>query len=387
MPDGSSKPDFAAELRRLQDDPDAVTWPERQALAKSVCTSLSSDGTDEVLQELLSRLADDPKWEIRKVVADGLLHVPDDDFPRLAAKLSADSNSFVRKAADRALDRRRRGQRTAERRRRGLDQVAEFRAGIEKLHGTMAAEKASRMAERMYDLLVGATVHDMRGLMTSLKSNTGALLRHLEDGELSPNVFHEALTKMSGRLDIMESLLDDMRTYAQTTPPERRLERLRDVVNEAHRMACDIFQARNRDISCVATEFDIPENITLEVSRNQIVVAIANVVKNAYESFATHPDRFERGSISFAARLVNDDFAELTVRDTGMGLSEDELSDVRRFVPGGTSKKTHGTGFGLPIAHRKIVDHGGTLQIESTENVGTTVTITLPLEAEGHDVQ
>jgi len=57
------------------------------------------------------------------------------------------------------------------------------------------------------------------------------------------------------------------------------------------------------------------------------------------------------------------------------------LAEVRRFVPGGTSKKTHGTGFGLPIAKRKIEDHGGSLAIESKEDAGTTIVITLPIEA------
>ena len=65
-----------------------------------------------------------------------------------------------------------------------------------------------------------------------------------------------------------------------------------------------------------------------------------------------------------------------------MGLSKEELEEVRRFVPGGTSKKVHGTGFGLPIARRKVMDHGGTLNIESRVDQGTVVTITLPLEAE-----
>ena len=53
------------------------------------------------------------------------------------------------------------------------------------------------------------------------------------------------------------------------------------------------------------------------------------------------------------------------------------------FVPGGTSKKTHGTGWGLPTAKRKVEDHDGSLAIDSTEDVGTVVTITLPMEGGG----
>lgn len=382
MTDGSNNNAFAEALARLQKDAEAIAWPERRALAKAVSATMVSAGPSETALGLMFQLADDSKWEVRKDVADCLLLVPDDDFQRLAAKLSGDSNSFVRKAAERALDRRRRGERTAERRKRGLDQVSDLQSAIEKKYGADAAEKAGQMAERLYDVMVGATAHDMKGILTPLKSSTESLLTLLREGNLDPKAFGKELGRMADRLSIMERLMEDMRTYSQTTPPERRRERLLDVVNDAHAMAKDIFQASNRDASGVAVEIAVPENITVEVSRYQIMVAIANVLKNAYESFATGPDAFSAGRVSVTAKVIDEEKVEVVVRDTGMGLSKDELDEVRRFVPGGTSKKVHGTGFGLPIARRKIMDHGGTLSIESQVDQGTAVTIALPLETE-----
>lgn len=382
MTDGPTRNKFAESLARLQKDPEAIAWPERRALAKAACESLASAGPSETALGLMFQLADDAKWEVRKDVADCLLLVPDDDFQRLAAKLSGDSNSFVRKAVERALDRRRRGERTAERRKRSLDQVSDLQSGIEKKYGADAAEKAGQMAERLYDVLVGATVHDMKGVLTPLKSSTESLLTLLSEGNLDPKAFRKELSRMADRLTIMERLMEDMRTYSQTTPPERRRERLLDMVNDAHAMVKDILHASERDARGVKVEIKVPERITAEVSRYQIVVAVANVLKNAYESFATGPDKFNSGKVSVTAKAVDDDKVEIVVEDNGMGLSEEELEEVRRFVPGGTSKKVHGTGFGLPIARRKIMDHGGTLNIESQVDQRTVVTITLPLEAE-----
>jgi signal transduction histidine kinase len=382
MADGPIQKRFADTLARLQKDPESIAWPERRALAKAVCESLASAGPSETALGLMFQLADDSKWEVRKDVADCLLLVPDDDFNRLTANLSGDPNSFVRKAAERALDRRRRGERTAERRRRGLDQVADLQSAIEKRFGAEAAEKAGQMAERLYDVMVGATAHDMKGILTPIKSSTESLLKLLAEGNVDPKSFRKELSRIADRLAIMERLMEDMRTYAQATPPERRRERFLDVLNDAHGMVKDVFAATNRDASKVAVEIDVPENITVEISRYQIVVAVANVLKNAYESFATGPDTFQAGRVQVSARQVGEDKVEIVVRDDGMGLSKEELAEVRRFVPGGTSKKVHGTGFGLPIARRKIVDHGGTLSIDSEEDRGTTVMITLPLEAE-----
>ncbi|MFW6062064.1 MAG: ATP-binding protein [Planctomycetota bacterium] len=85
-------------------------------------------------------------------------------------------------------------------------------------------------------------------------------------------------------------------------------------------------------------------------------------------------------TVAIAARRAGD-CIEIVVRDSGMGLPPEELAEVRQFIPGGTSKKTYGTGFGLPFAKRKVADHGGTLQIDSIEDEGTTVTIVLPTES------
>jgi len=380
MADDSAQPDLAQLTAQLQQDREALDWPLRRDLVKTVAEQLSQVGPTETALSLLLVLAEDPKWEVRKDVADCLVLVPDDDFPRLAAKLSQDSNLFVLKATERALDRRRRGQQTAQKKRRGLDQVGDQYANIEKMHGTIAAEKARQMAERLYDVLVGATVHDMRNILGPLKSSISALLGHIGDGGIDPKLFEKNLTKMGHQAEMLERLLEDMRAYSQPTPADRRRERLVDVVKEAHVMVLDAFQATGRDPSRVQVKIDVPENLTAEMSRHQIVRAVGNVMKNAYEAFANDPQTFADGQVFLTAKALDGERVEVVVVDNGMGLSGEELEEVRRFVPGGTSKKTHGTGFGLPIAKRKIEDHGGSLAIDSEEDKGTTVTITLPVE-------
>lgn len=241
----------------------------------------------------------------------------------------------------------------------------------------------TRLAERLYDVLVGATVHDMRNILAPLKSGITSLNGHVVAGNLDPKLLEKNLGRMAHRAAMLERLLEDMRTYAQPTPPERRRERLTEIVREAHTLVLDAFHATGRDCTSVATTLDVPENLTLEISRHQIVQAVANLLKNAYEAFALDPQTFGPGQIRLHTRAVDSERVEIVIRDNGMGLTADELAEVRRFVPGGTSKKTHGTGFGLPIAHRKIKDHGGSLAIESAVDQGTTVTVTLPVEAGG----
>ena len=182
---------------------------------------------------------------------------------------------------------------------------------------------------------------------------------------------------------MLERWLDDMRVYSQPTPAERRRERLADIVRESHTIVLDAFRASGRNPTGVRAIIDVPERLTVDVARHQFVRAVTNVIKNGYEAFAADPQTFGEGEIRLQARLIDAEHLELVVRDNGMGMSPEELDDVRRFVPGGTSKKTHGTGWGLPTAKRKVEDHDGSLAIDSTEDVGTVVTITLPMEGGG----
>lgn len=373
--------DFAQMLEKLQQDSNAIKWPERRALAKAASESLRANGPIDVIIGLLFQLANDPKWEVRQDVADSLLDLPDDDFPRLTAKLSADSNQYVRRAAERALVRKQRGQKTAQHQQRGLDQVTNLQSKIEKKHGKDAAVLASQMAERLYDTMIGTTVHDLKGFLTPTKSSVNSLLAHLESDTIEPYHFKKTLSKMSDRLKLVDQLLDDMRFYSQTTPSQRKREQLYSVISEAHTVVTDGMKARERDISKVSATISIPENITFEISRYQIVVSFSHIIKNAYEAFATGPNTFIKGNISISAKLLDLETIGITISDDGMGLSEADLEDVRRFVPGGSSKKTYGTGFGLPTARRRLIDHGGSLTVDSEDNKGTTVTMTIPIES------
>jgi signal transduction histidine kinase len=189
-----------------------------------------------------------------------------------------------------------------------------------------------------------------------------------------------SLGRLATHVGYLEQLLDDMRLYTQAPSGERRTERLADLVTEAVNMVRDEFTARNRDASPVSFSASVAMELTANVSRVQIILALRNLVKNAYEAHATDPQRFNPGEVKLSAKADGKDWLEVEITDNGMGFSSIELEEVRRFVPGRTSKHFLGTGFGLPIARRNIAAHGGSLEIESTENVGTRVLVRLPIE-------
>jgi signal transduction histidine kinase len=358
----------------------AMAWRSRRGVVAPLMTSIAQDGLDAGRETLLEVLVDDPKWEVRKEVAEHLLDLGDDHIVRFAARLGSDTNHHVVSAAKRALDRHRKGVQEQFRRRRGILEVQDQFQAIERLHGRVAADKARQMAERLYDVTVGATVHEMRGLITPLVDWVAGMRSQAEVGTVDLAYARRYLPRMHDRLMTLQAVLEDMREFSRTTPPGRTTEAVHLLVGEALLLCQDWFTATGVDISMVAVTVEVPPTILVEVSRHQLVVALRNVIKNAIESLAISPTTLVPGTVVIHARLDSDQVV-IQVTDTGMGLEPEELEEVRKFVPGKTSKKALGTGFGLPTAWRKLHDHGGDLTIDSRPNAGTTVIMMLPVQA------
>ena len=367
-------------VRILREGTGGLPWPQRRLLVQQVAEVLAHGDFCESALELIRRLAADAKWEVRSDVAALLPLLPERDFARLSAALSDDPNGFVRSATQRALDRRQRGQAYAHRAAHGLDQVDSQWETLERAHGKPAAEKARRIADRLFDHLVGATVHEIWGVLTPLKASVASIGQQLKQGNLDPVNLRRQSDRAASRIAFLEQLVEDMRSYAQPVSEQRSPERLADIVAEAVEMVRENVTAVKRNPKRTVVECDVPDTITLEVARHQVVAAVANVVKNAFESYATGPGKLGAGKVTIVANVVDGKIVELTVSDCGMGISPVDLDELRQFIPGRTSKKNYGTGFGLPITRRNIMAHGGTLGIKSVEGEGTTVTIVFPLE-------
>jgi len=72
-----------------------------------------------------------------------------------------------------------------------------------------------------------------------------------------------------------------------------------------------------------------------------------------------------------------------SVSDNGPGIAQE--IQAKLFSPFSTTKP-RGLGLGLPLARRTVVDHGGRIDVATTEH-GTTVTVTLPLEGKLNHVE
>ena len=109
---------------------------------------------------------------------------------------------------------------------------------------------------------------------------------------------------------------------------------------------------------------DVPTSLpTVALDRGQMVQVFFNILKNALEAMK------DGGSIAMSMSS-DDDTVAVRIADSGEGMPPERLAHL--FEPYRTSKE-NGTGLGLMITRRIVVDHGGTMDVESEAGRGNRV--------------
>jgi len=378
--DDSREPDWAGVLGKLELDRDSINWPDREALLP--LDWQPEETTSPELLAVISLLSTDSKWQVRRRVAATLVWLPDSLFGELAARLIQDTHAYVRRDAERAIDRRQRGLQSRKSSVQGG--LASEYSSMERLYGSMPTRKARRIVEKHFDALVGGTVHNMRGLLTPITHSAEELQALANSGTDNRKLVNRHTQAIIDRVGDLQQFLDDMRAYALATPNQRRRERLIDLVNEALDVARRHFEETGHDPQMIEIRLSIPNSITAEVARHQILSVFTNMLRNAFEAFRPLKDELGPFWISVSANS-DDDRISILFEDNGIGFGEDDLMHIREFIPGHKTLKHDGTGFGLPTAKRYIEGHGGTLDIDSEVNGGTRVMIVLPCDNVGEE--
>lgn len=135
-------------------------------------------------------------------------------------------------------------------------------------------------------------------------------------------------------------------------------------------------------------------NLKAEVPKEHFVITgDAKKLKQVMLNLLSNSVKFtpEDGEVRVTAwQNVMDDSISIEVKDSGIGISPKDIS--RAMSPFGQvdsklSRKYEGTGLGLPLTKKFVEIMGGTFKIESELNVGTTITITIPLTPPRHVMQ
>lgn len=206
-------------------------------------------------------------------------------------------------------------------------------------------------------------LHAIGGALTIIQRRSD-----LKDGLLAQSVkiIQEEIQHLN---DFVQECLDFVR------PPTKKHfgeVEISEVVSVVLNIISHIFQDLSQKIT-VTTHLD-PQLPKVHANYEEVKQVFLNIVRNAFEAMA------EGGEFTNETRFKpepNSGWVEVAFSDNGLGIKEENKRYL--FSPFYTTK-LRGTGLGLTICHRIIVErHRGKIRIESEEGKGTTITIELPV--------
>lgn len=138
------------------------------------------------------------------------------------------------------------------------------------------------------------------------------------------------------------------------------------------------YEIENNNIK-IDIKFDI-ENLILKIDEKYIKQCLINIIQNSIDSIIEKKkhNKSDENNILIKLKLL-DNYALISIKDTGIGIKEEELSKI--FEPYFTTKR-NGTGLGLTNVIRIIEAHNGSFNIESKYGFGSEAIIKLPLMLE-----
>ncbi|WP_104371985.1 ATP-binding protein [Desulfocucumis palustris] len=223
-------------------------------------------------------------------------------------------------------------------------------------------ERASRQ-ERLASLgkLVAGVAHEIRNPLTSISC-------YIQRWQGQNNGDQKALATVNREMSRLDSLVDQLLYFAKPAEAQFRKYDLNYLVEDVLSFFGEVFYGKYNIIKELSS--NTPD---VWADPEQVERVVVNIIFNAVQAMP------EGGSIIVSTAPANDEFARLSISDTGCGIPAENLPHL--FDPF-YSTRPKGTGLGLAIAHEIIQAHGGHIEVESEVGHGTTFHIFLRTRGE-----
>lgn len=231
-------------------------------------------------------------------------------------------------------------------------------------------EKNFVSSERIEDLsrFIAEMSHEIRNPLGGIKASASYLKRKLDNPEF--NKFLEIIINESGRINnLIEDLLALSRKHKVKISPVN----INKVINEILIMEQAVFVEKNVKI---IKEFD-PSLPAVHGSENALRQVFLNLIRNAEQSGGKSKGVMLKIITKVDYARNNPKLIKIDFSDNGCGIGKADMKNI--FMPFFTTKE-NGSGLGLAVSRKIIMEHGGFIDMESAKNKGTTVSVCIPIE-------
>lgn len=224
-------------------------------------------------------------------------------------------------------------------------------------------------SEKMQTEFISSVSHELRTPLTAIKGWAETMCMDTDPDTIQRGV-HVIVNETERLSEMVEELLDFSRMQSGRFSLQCATMDILAELGDAVLIYEE--KARKENIRIIYQE---PEMLPFVYGdKNRIRQVFINVIDNAIKY--SNPG----STITVSAEEVGN-MIQVTVTDNGVGISEADLPHVKtKFFKANHTRR--GSGIGLAVADEIISMHGGRLDITSELNVGTNVTITLPVESQ-----
>lgn len=225
------------------------------------------------------------------------------------------------------------------------------------------------LSEQMKNDFISSVSHELRTPLTAIKG-WAETVGSMPDDEETIAKGMRVITSESERLSRMvEDLLDFSRMQNGRLSLNKNTMDILAELGDAVLIYAE--KARNEGIDII---YDEPDMLPFVYGdRNRLRQVFVNIIDNAIKYSE------KGGVVSVQATMSDARHIEVDVSDTGCGISPQDLPKVKtKFYKANHTRR--GSGIGLAVADEIVTLHGGKLEIFSEQGVGTTVTVTLPVQ-------
>ena len=258
---------------------------------------------------------------------------------------------------------------------RAHDEMQELVNSFSHLHRALDDQRRRAMAtERVaaWREVARHVAHEVKNPLAPIRLTVENLLRvRSQAPEKFDSMFDEGMRTILEEVQQLSRMVAEFAEFARLPLPNHRPEDLESLID--------------RVVELYASEPGVtirkriePELPRVELDADQVSRALKNVLGNAIDA-TRDAQPGESGSPEVEIRAaINDGMAQIVVADNGPGFSQE--AKRRLFEPYFTTKE-HGTGLGMALTYRIIIEHGGVIFAENGPEGGARVIVRLPLEA------
>lgn len=244
----------------------------------------------------------------------------------------------------------------------GEDEIGEMADSFNKLLGRL--DEAFKR-ERQF---IGDVAHELKTPLSGQRASLELTLTRDRSKEEYKKAIEEALIDSNRISGTLKNILDLAWSQAEDGQKGETIVNLSEVVTEIKEIATKLAFDKN-----IAIGGSVKNEITVSGRSDKLSRAFLNIVENAVKFTP------KNGTITINLSGKNG-LAVLQIKDTGIGISEEDLPHVfERFYRGSKTDKTFGSGLGLAITQAITKAHKGTIDVQSKVGRGSEFSVYFPL--------